>query len=338
MIFIPVAPLPQLLRYTRYSLFFQRHRLPQPPQTHKLLLFRLSSAADEKHEFYSMESKCPHLGADLGHADVEDSVVVSSCRVLFLPGLGEVWWELTRLLDPVVPAHPSFQVCPWHQYDFDLSDGHSSTGMRLCVYQVEVRNNFVHVESPGAPGEDGWELVKFEPVSEGALAPTLSCPLAPRLTLTYPSSARAVFAELPAPPPQSAVAVAAPTPSSPPSLSKLSLDPSSAAPSTAAADQPTTLLTYALRILRTANPLRKVALTREALAFLRSPERAGQPLVLPEEGAWSRVEVGDETPPREKSKGGSVAPGRTGKRGKGGSEKSRNLMLRACLLAVLPLD
>lgn len=69
MLFIPVGPLPQLLRYTRYSLFFQRFQ-PQHPahKTHKLLLFRLASAHGAAPEFYSMESKCPHLGADLGKA------------------------------------------------------------------------------------------------------------------------------------------------------------------------------------------------------------------------------------------------------------------------------
>lgn len=116
------------------------------------------------------------------------------------------------------------------------------------------------------------------------------------------------------------------------SLDGLSLNSASSSlgPTLLAGDRPTTLLQYALVILKTANPVRKVALTREALAFVRSPELLdGRPLVDAEEGAKARIAVGHETPPREESIGGSVAPGRTGKRGKGGSEKSRNLMLRA---------
>lgn len=96
---------------------------------------------------------------------------------------------------------------------------------------------------------------------------------------------------------------------------------------------PTTLLTYALHILRTPNPLAKVALTREALAFLRARTAEGkgnQPLVTPEEAKWAASVVGDGTPPREEGKGGTLNPNRMGKRGKGGSEKSRGLMLREC--------
>lgn len=138
------------------------------------------------------------------------------------------------------------------------------------------------------------------------------------------------FAELPTPPLES---TDEPSGTASLSLDRLSLGstPSLGSPPGTLSDRPTTLLQYALVILKTANPLRKVALTREALAFVRSPELLnGRPLVDADEGAKSRVAVGHETPPREESKGGSVAPGRTGKRGKGGSEKSRSLMLRTC--------
>lgn len=40
--------------------------------------------------------------------------------------------------------------------------------MRLCTYEVQIRaDDMVWVESPGKDGEQGWELVKFEPISEG---------------------------------------------------------------------------------------------------------------------------------------------------------------------------
>ncbi|KAG8905001.1 hypothetical protein FRB99_000874 [Tulasnella sp. 403] len=88
-----------------------------------------------------MESTCPHLGADLGHADIEDT-------------------------DTGLVA-----VCPWHRYDFDLRTGHSETGLKACTYVVQVRegnqpdpdNIVVWVE---APGEGSWEVVELRPVSE----------------------------------------------------------------------------------------------------------------------------------------------------------------------------
>jgi len=58
-------------------------------------------------------------------------------------------------------------ICPWHQYEFNIKTGDSETGMRLCTFEVEVRDEAVWIESPGKTGEEGWEVVKFEPISEG---------------------------------------------------------------------------------------------------------------------------------------------------------------------------
>lgn len=90
-----------------------------------------------------MESTCPHLGADLSHADIEDTDV----------GL--------------------VAVCPWHRYDFDLRTGHSETGLKACTYRVEIRadevkgEEVVWIESPSGVG--GWEVVELRPVSEGLI-------------------------------------------------------------------------------------------------------------------------------------------------------------------------
>ncbi|KAK7047765.1 hypothetical protein VNI00_006093 [Paramarasmius palmivorus] len=85
-----------------------------------------------------MESTCPHLGADMSHADIEE------------------------FEDTVVA------VCPWHRYDFDLKTGKSETGLRTCTYPVEVRDDDgvenVYMEAP-AEGSS-WRLVEFRPVSE----------------------------------------------------------------------------------------------------------------------------------------------------------------------------
>lgn len=41
---------------------------------HSLLLFRLSGLGESSHtqSLYVMESACPHLGADLSHAEIEE--------------------------------------------------------------------------------------------------------------------------------------------------------------------------------------------------------------------------------------------------------------------------
>ncbi|KAG8974666.1 hypothetical protein FRC05_007000 [Tulasnella sp. 425] len=91
-------------------------------------------------QLYAMESTCPHLGADMGHADIEDTDV----------GL--------------------VAVCPWHRYDFDLKTGHSETGLRACTFEIQIRNSgdegndqVIWVE---APGDGEWEVVELRPVSE----------------------------------------------------------------------------------------------------------------------------------------------------------------------------
>lgn len=87
-----------------------------------------------------MESTCPHLGADLSHADVE-----------FDP-------------DPDMEEMTVAVVCPWHRYDFDLRTGESSTGLKACAYPIDLRNGEVWV---GSPGEGLWEVAEQRPVSEG---------------------------------------------------------------------------------------------------------------------------------------------------------------------------
>ncbi|KAF8634681.1 hypothetical protein AX15_000782 [Amanita polypyramis BW_CC] len=95
-------------------------------------------------QMYVMEASCPHLGADLSHAEIEE------CE--------------TGLV----------AVCPWHRYDFDLRTGKSEMGLRACTYAVKVaqgnatergdRVDIVYVETPG--DGSGWRLVELRPVSE----------------------------------------------------------------------------------------------------------------------------------------------------------------------------
>ncbi|KAG6821268.1 hypothetical protein H0H93_002378 [Arthromyces matolae] len=118
-----------------------------------------SSTSNQKNpaykQIYVMESSCPHLGADLSHADIEEyeSSVVA--------------------------------VCPWHRYDFDLRTGKSETGLRACTYSVEVITDpsdgidKVWIETPS--NGTGWRLVELRPVSEEFAdpPPKSSVPLLP---------------------------------------------------------------------------------------------------------------------------------------------------------------
>lgn len=143
-----------------------------------MILFRLSSANNRGSEIandvaykqlYVMEAACPHLGADMSLADIEEYD-------------GEDGEE-----------HSAVVVCPWHRqaylrctpshivsdlvdrscdrYDFDLATGKSETGLHACVYEVSVREPEsggeaeVWLEVP--QGGTGWQLVNLRPVSEG---------------------------------------------------------------------------------------------------------------------------------------------------------------------------
>lgn len=58
-------------------------------------------------------------------------------------------------------------LCPFHAFDFDLSGGGSSTGMRACTYRVEEReeDGLLWVEMPGLAGDD-FRVVGVREVSE----------------------------------------------------------------------------------------------------------------------------------------------------------------------------
>jgi len=95
-----------------------------------------------------MEAQCPHLGVDLSHAEIED-------------------YE-----DDLVA------VCPWHRYDFNLKTGKSDTGLRACVYAVEIRQGEAE-ENPATlwleppSNEESWDVVDVRPVSEGGVEPSI---------------------------------------------------------------------------------------------------------------------------------------------------------------------
>ncbi|KAF8914632.1 hypothetical protein CPB85DRAFT_1375422 [Mucidula mucida] len=142
-----IAPFKNLLSHFRFLVTIRS----QEGAYRGLILFRLSTntlewetASQEEREsmykqIYAMESSCPHLGADMSHADIEEheSNVVA--------------------------------VCPWHRYDFDLRTGKSETGLHACTFNIHVKADKngvdnVYIEAPTC--DSGWRVVELRPVSE----------------------------------------------------------------------------------------------------------------------------------------------------------------------------
>ncbi|KZW03303.1 DUF455-domain-containing protein [Exidia glandulosa HHB12029] len=265
--FTHVGNLNDLQSHSRYTITL---RSKADASAYKsLILFRLAAAEDGHEQLYAMESACPHLGADMSHADIED--------------FGD-------------DEHGSLvAVCPWHRYDFDLTTGHSETGLRACVFAVELRpsatedptSRSVWIESP-EPAAGGWELVERRPVSE-------------EFAVTNGQNGQS----------------AADLPQCPPSTTTMDLEP--VVPE---ADAPKTLVEWAVLILNTSNPVLKVARTRHAVHLYRTGK-------IKSVGQNSKnAPKPPDTPPRDGT-AQSVDPGKTGRRGKGGSVKSRISMLHA---------
>ncbi|KAL2088556.1 hypothetical protein ACEWY4_015455 [Coilia grayii] len=72
----------------------------------------------EDDRFWAMDSACPHEGGPLELGDIED--------------LGNGRMAL---------------ICPWHQFDFCLDTGASSTGLQNQVYDVKVVQGMVYVNT-----------------------------------------------------------------------------------------------------------------------------------------------------------------------------------------------
>ena len=81
----------------------------------ELALFRIED------EFYAIENECPHYGAELCHGMMREKVV----------------------------------ACPWHWWQFDITDGRCLTvpGMDVKSYPVRIENDEVQIEIEEAPPE-----------------------------------------------------------------------------------------------------------------------------------------------------------------------------------------
>ncbi|KAI9068929.1 DUF455-domain-containing protein [Trametes sanguinea] len=167
-VWLKVSPLNKLHTHSRFFLTLRSRE----GTYHSLILFRLTpsqlpengvdgdttSSQALRDQIYVMEANCPHLGADMSHAEIEEC-------------------------DTGVVA-----VCPWHRYDFDLKTGHSETGLRACTYATEVREEdgaeYIYVETPS--GGRNWRLVEFRPVSEDFADPPPPPPDLSHLSISSP--------------------------------------------------------------------------------------------------------------------------------------------------------
>ncbi|GAC92894.1 hypothetical protein PHSY_000453 [Pseudozyma hubeiensis SY62] len=260
-----------------------------------------------------MEATCPHLGAPLENATIEANDA-----------------EFDDDIEDMVV------VCPWHEYDFSLRTGESSHGISACVYPCSVRRDTLYIQAPFpsnlAAGQDAdtassnWELIELRPVSESAPGVASRQDAAQTLheqtSLLSVSSTGAGSQELDE----------STTEATPESDSK-SGDGVIPPPS----PRPKTLVEWAVLVLNTSDPVRKVEYTRIAAKAFRSGEckvigggRWDATHSAAGRGAWitKPQETAPERPPRMKEEV-RVRPGQEGKRGRGGTEKSRIAILHS---------
>ncbi len=153
-------------------------------------------------------------------------------------------------------------VCPWHEYDFSLSTGESSHGISACVYSCQVQNGTLHIQPPKptnlAADQDAdgatakWELIELRPVSEAAPgvasrqdAANLCTRKRRKLSLSSSSAAPTEDADLDKAPPASK-------------------DDDALLPIALPSPTPKTLVEWAVLVLNTSDPVKKVTYTRLA--------------------------------------------------------------------------
>ncbi|KAM4677282.1 uncharacterized protein HI_0077-like [Discoglossus pictus] len=79
-------------------------------------------------KFYAMDSACPHEGGPLELGDIEE---LCSGRLVL--------------------------TCPWHDFEFCLDDGSSSSGLQNQVYDVKVCHRKVYIQTQNALSLTPWK-------------------------------------------------------------------------------------------------------------------------------------------------------------------------------------
>lgn len=318
-----------------------------------------------------MEATCPHLSAPLSHAEFAEPEVDEDHREGSHPCEGttngqsqeDQEWDLEpemRDMEDVVGQPGRTIVCPWHLYDFDLRDGSSSTGMSVCVYSVEVRQELKHGRD-----ESEWDVYVEEPEVESYVEEDERSPNENRWEIVEIRGVSEDFADPPPPRKQTTVAKAEgseardgnPNPGIMSSITSAlgrTLNIGGESPTSVLeqdSELPTkTLLSSALLILQTSSAAEKIRRTRQTLNALRTGKfKSLKPIQKDVNAAKELFEPLEPAEEEERiSRGEDVKQGKTVEgfvpprddniktvdvwnvksRGKGGNEKSRILMLR----------
>ncbi|KAJ1023110.1 hypothetical protein NDA16_003263 [Ustilago loliicola] len=320
---LKVAAVDKLASSSRHHLTL-RH--PDKQEYHSLLIFsfpaptlnrsqqpqeqqeieRSSSALPTHDTYYCMEATCPHLGAPLENATIEANDA-----------------EFDDDIEDMVV------VCPWHEYDFSLSTGESSHGISACVYQCHVRNDTLFIEAPkpselGAEAASKWELIELRPVSEASPAVAQRQDAAKSLHL---QASQMSLSDSQQPGKQESIQP----------KEEAVKDQGSTESIAPPSSRPKTLVEWAVLVLNTPDPVEKVAFTRFAAKAFRSGEckvigggrwNTSDASAGRREWITKPQEAAPERPPRMKEEV-RVRPGQEGKRGRGGTEKSRIAILHS---------
>ncbi|GAA5885462.1 hypothetical protein JCM6882_009628 [Rhodosporidiobolus microsporus] len=212
---------PELIYIAQSDALNQSHRhvvslrsWSNPANHSSVLLYRSPDVPGEperRQKYYSIVNECPHLGLPLEQGDIEDLLDTEDTE--------------DDLAGPII-------TCPFHQYDFNVQDGSSSTGMHACTYRVEVRTDgTVWMEPPGEAGDD-WRVLGLRAVSERFADPPPASASSDPLSLSLP-------------------------------LADLTL-------SSSPAIEPQTIVSFCRHILLAPSPDDKVALTRRLVTLFRS--------------------------------------------------------------------
>ncbi|KAI8923700.1 hypothetical protein BC831DRAFT_428664 [Entophlyctis helioformis] len=249
----------------------------------------LPSAARSQHaehpQFWAIESVCPHSGGPLHLGDIEDLIPDDAPSPSPSP-------SPTTTSATSATSGPLAIVCPWHEYRFSLSDGSCST---VDLFRAETAQ--VVVDEHGSvvllhPSLDTVESVRFFDVK-----PTRYAPSTQQAATQDPSGLETATS-----------ALLAATLDAPPSILT---DPQAGCVS---------LVDYAIAILNTPDPSKKVALTRHVADLWNA----------------GKIDLVQSTlgtaPPDEPLRDPSlnfIQPGRGKRLGKGGSLESRIAILHS---------
>lgn len=151
---VPIGNLSEFQQSHRYVLSFRSWT--HPSQHTQLLIYRSKDSPTSKDNWYSIANECPHLGLPLEQGDIEDIQGPPPCDQ---EGEEEEEEEEERVNQPLI-------ICPFHQYDYGLQDGKSSSGLKACTYKVEAKGDGkLWIEPPGEKSDD-FRLLGVRMVSE----------------------------------------------------------------------------------------------------------------------------------------------------------------------------